>query len=61
MQIKEGAKKITVKKNKTLKAAVKKLSSKKKTYYVRIRAYKTVGKNSKIYGSYSSVRKVKVK
>ena len=32
----------------------------KKTYYVRVRTYKTVN-GKKIYGSYSSVKSVKVK
>ena len=39
-------------------ATIKKLT-KNKTYYVRVRAYKTV-KGKKIYGAYSSVKKVKV-
>ncbi len=38
---------------------IKKLKS-KKTYYVRVRAYRTV-KGKKIYGSWSSLKKVKVK
>ena len=32
----------------------------KKTYYFKIRAYKTVGKK-KLYGAWSSVKKVKIK
>ncbi len=44
---------------KTSKKTISKLTS-KKTYYVKVRAYKMVGK-SKIYGSYSSAKKVKVR
>lgn len=33
---------------------------KKKTYFVRIRAYKTSGKN-KIYGKWSITKKVKIR
>ena len=54
----KGAKKVTVTKNKTVSATIKKLT-KNKTYYVKVRAYKTV-KGKKIYGAYSSVKKVKV-
>ena len=39
-------------------ATIKKLT-RNKTYYVKVRAYKTV-KGKKIYGAYSSVKKVKV-
>lgn len=38
---------------------IKKLK-RRKTYYVRVRAYKTVGKK-KIYGKWSAVKKVKIK
>ena len=54
----KGAKKVTVTKNKTVSATIKKLT-KDKTYYVKVRAYKTV-KGKKIYGAYSTVKKVKV-
>ncbi len=52
-------KKKTTKTTKSTKLTIKKLKS-KKNYYVRVRAYKVVnGQN--IYGSWSSVKKVKVK
>lgn len=54
-----GAKTYTVKSYKTYKKTVSKLKSKKK-YYVKVRAYKTVGK-TKLYGAYSAVKSVKVK
>ena len=53
------AKTVTVKKNKTTKATVKKLASKKK-YYVRVRTYKTVGK-TKYYSGWSKAKAVKTK
>jgi uncharacterized repeat protein (TIGR02543 family) len=34
--------------------------TKKKTYYVRVRAYKADSANKKVYGSYSSVKKLKI-
>ena len=49
----------TVKSAKTLSYKNTKLK-KKKTYYYKVRAYKTYGK-SKTYGSYSSVVSVKIK
>ena len=52
-------KKVAFKKGTTKKTTVKKLKSKKK-YYVRIRAYKTVN-GKKVYGSYSSVKSIKIK
>ena len=55
----KGAKTYTVKSYKTYKKVIKKLKAKKK-YYVKVRAYKTVGK-SKVYGAYSAVRSCKVK
>ena len=49
---------VTIKKNKTVTATISKLT-KGKTYYVRIRTYKTVaGKN--YYSGWSKVKKVKV-
>lgn len=56
---KKGVKKVTVKKNKTKTATIKKLKKGKK-YYVRIRAY-TKANGRTIYGSYSKILKVKVK
>ncbi len=54
----KGAKTLTVKRLKTTSAKIKNLK-KGKTYYVRIRVYKTV-KNRKIYSKWSAVKKVKV-
>uniref|UniRef100_UPI0039F4CC33 leucine-rich repeat domain-containing protein n=1 Tax=Zhenpiania hominis TaxID=2763644 RepID=UPI0039F4CC33 len=48
-----------IKKNKTTSRTFKKLKS-RKNYYYKVRAYKQVGK-TKIYGSYSKVKKVKVR
>lgn len=59
----KSVKTATVSKNTTVKKAVKSLKA-KKTYYVRIRTYKTVkvGKKSvKIYSGWSTVKKVKTK
>ena len=42
-----------------MKRTIKKLKV-RKTYYVKVRAYKKVGK-TKIYGDYSKVKKVKVR
>ena len=53
------AKTKTIKKTKTTSASVSKLK-KKKTYYVRVRTYKTVG-GKKYYSSWSKVKKVKTK
>lgn len=60
---KKTTKKVTIKKNKTVKTTIKKLKSKKK-YYVRIRTYKNVkfgGKTVKVYSPWSKVKTVKVK
>lgn len=54
-----GSKTLTVKNAKTLKATVKKLSA-KKTYYVRIRTYKTISKVN-YFSSWSKAYKVKTK
>ena len=56
---KKGRKNITISKNKTVKKTIKKLKA-RKTYYVKVRAYKKVGK-TKIYGAYSKVTKIKVR
>lgn len=48
-----------VTKNTTVKKTVKGLKA-KKTYYVKVRSYKKAG-NSKYYGSWSAVKKVKTK
>lgn len=56
---KSGLKNTTIKKNKTTSTTLKKLK-KRKTYYVRVRTYKTVsGKN--YYSKWSNVKKVKIK
>ncbi len=52
-------KKVTIKKAKTTKTTIKKLSKGKK-YYVKVRAYKTVG-SKKVYSAWSAVKSVKVK
>lgn len=60
---KKSVKTSTISKNKTVSKTVKKLSS-KKTYYVRIRTYKTVkvsGKSVKLYSGWSTAKKVKTK
>ena len=49
----------TVKKGSSKKTTIKKLA-KGKTYYVKVRAYKTVD-GKKVYGAWSSVKSVKVK
>jgi len=54
-----GAKTVKVAKARTLKATVKALKS-GKTYYVRVRAYKTVGRKN-YYSAWSAVKRVKVK
>ncbi len=58
-KFKKNNKSVTVTKQKTTKATVKKLKSKKK-YYVRVRTYKTVN-GKKIYTSWSKVKSVKTK
>ncbi len=54
----KSAKKVTIKKAKTLKVTLKKL--KKKTYYVQARAYKTVD-GKKYYSGWSGKKSVKIK
>ncbi len=56
----KGAKTVDVKKNRTTSTKIKKSLKGGKKYYVRVRAYKKSGK-SKIYGSYSKSKSVKVK
>ena len=51
-----GKKSVTITKT---GGTIKKLTS-KKTYYIRVRAYKTIG-GKKYYSPYSSVKSVKVK
>ena len=61
-KFKKNNKTVTAKKSST-SATVKKLKS-KKTYYVRIRTYKTVkinGKSTKVYSSWSKFKSVKTK
>ncbi|MCI9646345.1 MAG: leucine-rich repeat protein [Lachnospiraceae bacterium] len=60
---KKGTKTIVIKKNKTASCKISKLKS-KKTYYVRVRTYKTVkinGKPKKLYSVWSDVKKAKTK
>ncbi|MBR1628179.1 MAG: InlB B-repeat-containing protein, partial [Lachnospiraceae bacterium] len=52
-----GVKSITIKKNGTTSATVSNL--KKKTYYVRMRGYKTVGKSTE-YSAWSGTKKLKI-
>ena len=56
---KQATKTITIKGNKTFNKTIKKL--KKKTYYIRARAYKTDSTESKVYGKWSKTKRVKVK
>lgn len=58
-KFKKNNKSVTVTKQKTTKATVKNLESKKK-YYVRVRTYKTVN-GKKVYSSWSKVKSVKTK
>ena len=58
-----GTKVKTVSKNKTIRTSVKKLA-RRKTYYVRVRTYKTVkinGKSVTFYSAWSKAKSVKVK
>ena len=54
-----GNKTKNITKNSTTSATISSLT-KGKTYYVRVRAYKTID-GKKIYGAYSTVKKVKIK
>ncbi len=54
-----GAKKVTVKKAATVKATLKNLK-RGKTWYVRIRAWKKVGKTT-YWSAWSAAKKAKVK
>lgn len=58
-QFKKAKKSIIVKGSKSAKTTIKGLKA-KKTYYVKVRAYKTAG-GKNIYGPYSSAVKAKVK
>ena len=55
----KSAKKVTIKKAKTTSTTIKKLKA-KKTYYVRVRTYKTVN-GKKYYSSWSSYKSKKTK
>ena len=62
-KFRSGTKVKTVSKNKTIRTSVKKLAS-RKTYYVRVRTYKTVkinGKSVTFYSAWSKAKSVKVK
>ena len=58
-KFKNNNKSVTVNKQKTTKTTVKKLKS-KKTYFVRVRTYKTVN-SKKVYSSWSKVKSIKTK
>ena len=58
-KFKKGNKTVTIKNTKTTKKTIKKLKA-KKVYYVRIRTYKTVGKNT-CYSTWSGAKKIKTK
>lgn len=58
-KFKKGVKKVTVNKNKTISKAVSKLTA-GKSYYVRVRSYKSVkvnGKTQKLYGAWSNAKR----
>ena len=57
---KKFKKSIKTKTTKALSVTLKKLA-RKKTYYVKVRAYKTDSTGTKIYGQYSKVKKVRIK
>lgn len=58
-KFKNNNKSVTVNKQKTTKTTVKKLKS-KKTYFLRVRTYKTVN-GKKVYSSWSKVKSIKTK
>jgi hypothetical protein len=58
-KFKKGKKSVDVKSGKTSKKLIKSLK-KKKTYYVKIRAYKTAN-GKKYYGAYSAVKRIRTK
>ena len=49
------------KKNTTKRTVTLKRLKKKKTYYIKVRAYKKDSAGKKVYGSYSAAKKVKIK
>lgn len=55
-----GSKAVTVTSAKASAKTIKSLK-KGKTYYVKVRAYRTDRDGSRLYGNYSAVKKVKVK
>lgn len=58
MKILPGNKTVTISKNSTTSSKITKLTS-KKTYYIRIRTYKTVkygGKSVKLYSAWSKAK-----
>lgn len=55
----KSAKTATIKNGSTVKKTIKSLKS-KKTYYFKVRAYKTAG-SKKVYGAYGSYKKTKIK
>ena len=55
----KNTKTVTISKNKTTSATIKKLKG-KKTYYVRVRTYKTLS-GKKYYSNWSSAKKIKTK
>ena len=57
-KFKKGVKKVTVKKGATTSTTIKKLT-KKKTYYVKVRAYLTIGKST-FHSKWSGVKSVKI-
>lgn len=55
----KGKKQMTISRNRTTSTTFKKLK-RKRVYYVKVRAFKKAG-NSKLYGNYSKIKRVKVK